>query len=140
VKEAHGWLAFFCTDPGATVVEILEAVADRAAVEQDFHDLKEVEGAGQQQVRNIWANVGAFHLSLWAHSLVELWAWHQPKRALCDRKASPWDDPARRPSHADRRKALQRACIRQEISRGGHQRPLTRKIQKLLRSLVQLVA
>jgi DDE superfamily endonuclease len=139
VREAHGWLAFFCTDPGATVTQILEAAADRAAVEQDFHDLKEVEGVGQQQARDVWANVGAFHLSLWAHSLVELWAWHQPKQALCDRKASPWDDPARRPSQADRRKALQRACIRQEIARGGHRRPLTRKIQRLLRSLMQLV-
>jgi hypothetical protein len=140
VQEAHGWLAFFCTDPQATAVEVLEAVADRAAVEQDFHDLKEVEGVGQQQVRNLWASVGAFHLSLWAHSLVELWAWGQAKGALVDRTASPWDDPERRPSHADRRKALQRACLRQEISRGGHRRRLTRKIQKLLRSLIQLVA
>jgi hypothetical protein len=108
MREEHTWLAFFCTDPTATAVQILEAVADRAAIEQDFHDLKEVEGLGQQQVRNIWANVGAFHLNQWAHALVELWAWHQPKAVLCDRTTSPWDDADRRPSHADRRKALQR--------------------------------
>src|SRR5947209_669975 len=114
--------------------------ADRAAIEQDFHDLKEVEGLGQQQLRNVWANVGAFHLSLWAHTLVELWAWRQPKRALCDRRASPWDDSARRPSHADRRKALQRHCIHQEITQEAQRRPLTRKIQRLFQSLVQLLA
>lgn len=53
VKEEHGWYAFFCTDPNASVQEILEAFADRATIEQDFHDVKEVRGTGQQQVRNI---------------------------------------------------------------------------------------
>jgi hypothetical protein len=140
VREDHGWLAFFCTDVQATAAQVLEAVADRAALEQDFHDLKEVEGLGQQQVRDVWANVGVFHLSLWAHTLVELWAWHRPKAALCDRRASPWDDPARRPSHADRRKALQRQCLRREFSPSSHRRPLPRKIRRLLTSLVGLVA
>jgi hypothetical protein len=120
-------------------VQILEAFADRAAIEQDFHDLKEVEGLGQQQVRDVWANVGVFHLNLWAHALVELWAWHQPAGAICDRTASPWDDPARRPAHADRRKALQRRCLHQAFSDRSPRRPLPRKIQHLLRSLVQLV-
>jgi hypothetical protein len=31
VKEEDGWEAFFCTDPEATVGQILEAFADRAA-------------------------------------------------------------------------------------------------------------
>lgn len=139
VREEHTWLAFFCTDPRAPVEQVLEAVADRAAIEQDFHDLKEVEGLGQQQVRDVWANVGAFHLSLWAHTLVELWAWGKPKAALCDRSASPWDDPGRRPSHADRRKALQRCCIRQEIMREAHRQPLSPKTRRLLEGLVQLL-
>ena len=140
VREEHTWLAFFCTDPTATAVQVLEAVADRAAIEQDFRDLKEVEGLGQQQVRNVWANLGAFHLNLWAHALVELWAWHQPREALCDRAASPWDDPERRPSHADRRKALQRRCIEEAISRAAHRQPLTPKTRRLLQSLVQLLS
>src|SRR5262249_59405158 len=72
VREADGWAAFFCTDARATAAQVLRAVADRAAVEQDFHDIKEVHGAGQQQLRNLWANVAAFHLNLWAHTLVEL--------------------------------------------------------------------
>jgi hypothetical protein len=139
VREARGWLAFFGTDPTASVVQILEAVADRAAIEQDFHDLKEVEGLGQQQVRNVWANLGVFHLNLWAHTLIELWAWRQPKGRICDRSGSPWDDPQRRPSHADRRKALERACVRQEFRRRGHEQPLSRKIGKLINSLIELV-
>ena len=53
IKEDPGWLAFFCTQPDASVMQILEAFADRATIEQDFHDVKEVWETGQQQVRNI---------------------------------------------------------------------------------------
>jgi len=116
VKELDGWEAFFCTDPSASVLEILEAFADRAALEQDFHDVKEVWGTGQQQVRNLWANIGVYHLNLWMHTLVELWAWHKPKDQICDRSDSPWDDPTRRPSHGDRRKALCRNMIEEQLS------------------------
>jgi hypothetical protein len=139
VREEGAWRAFFCTDAEATVAQILEAVADRAAIEQDFHDVKEVEGLGQQQLRHLWANIAAFHLGLWAHTLVEWWAWAQPKRLLCQRQASPWDDPKRRPSHADRRKALHRHCLRQAFSRASRRRRPTRKIQRLLHALLRLV-
>ena len=116
VQEDHGCEFFFCTDPEATPRAIVEAFADRAAIEQDFHDVKEVWGAGQQQVRNIWTNVAAFNLNLWLHTLVEGWAWHKPAEEICDRSDSPWDDPARRPSHADRRKALRRQTLQNEYS------------------------
>src|SRR5204863_6109424 len=111
VKDSGHWVAFFCTQAEATVQEILEAVADRAAIEQNFHDLKEVHGAGQQQLRNYWANIAAYHVTLWWHTLIELWAWDKPHNVLTDRKASPWDDATRRPSHADRRNALRRHCL-----------------------------
>lgn len=52
VLEDHAWYPFFSTDPNATAVEIIEAFADRATIEQDFYDVKEVRGSGQQQVRN----------------------------------------------------------------------------------------
>jgi SRSO17 transposase len=65
VQEADGWLAFFCTKAEATAEEILEAVADRSAIEQTFKDVKEVWGAGQQQVRNVYSNQGCFNLNLW---------------------------------------------------------------------------
>lgn len=140
VQEEQGWLPFFCTDAQASVASILEAVADRAAIEQDFHDLKEVHGAGQQQVRYLWANVAVYHLNLWLHTLIELWAWDKPAKELRDRSASPWDDPERRPSHADRRNALRRACIRETFSASGGLAALSRKTRALVGRLVKLVA
>ena len=138
VKEDDGWFPFFCTDPTVTVVEILEAFADRATIEQDFHDIKEVWGAGQQQVRNIWTNVAVYHLNLWMHTLVELWAWRRRHTDLCDRRDSPWDDADRRPSHADRRKTLQRHIIRNELSTITAVWSLPRKILRLAQRLMAL--
>jgi len=140
VREDHGWVAFFCTDSEATVAQILKAVADRAAIEQDFHDVKEVHGAGQQQVRHIFANLAVFNLNLWLHTLIELWAWDQPAKKLRDRSANPWDDAERRPSHADRRNALRRECIQEAFFHPRVRAALSRKTRTLVRSLVKLVA
>lgn len=141
VKNDDGTsLPLFCTDTNAGAQEIIEAFGDRASIEQDFHDLKEVWGAGQQQVRTLWANIGCYHLNLWSHTLVELWAWKKRKRTICDRRASPWDDADRRPSHADRCKALRQACIQQEYSPTNLRNPLPRKITRLLQRLKKLVA
>ena len=136
VKEDHGWYAFFCTDPNVGVKEILEAFADRATIEQDFHDVKEVWGSGQQQVRNIWTNVAVYNLNLWMHTLVEVWAWDKTGRQLVDRGDSPWDDSDRRPSHADRRKALRRQILRHQLSTITHTWLLPRKIIDLAKSLM----
>lgn len=138
VREEHGWFAWFSTDPDATVREILESVADRASIEQVFHDVKEVHGAGQQQVRNVWANLGAFNLLLWLHTLVELWAWNLPHEQICDRRESPWDDPERRPSHADRCKALRRAALVHVFSQLPTRGSGARKIKSLFKRLVML--
>jgi hypothetical protein len=140
VKEAHGWFPFFSTDPNATAVEIVESFADRATIEQDFHDVKEVWGAGQQQVRNIWTNVAVYHLNLWMHTLVELWAWNRTHAQLCNRRVSPWDDPKRRPSHADRRKALRRHIMQTELSSITATWTLPRKILRLTRRLMASAA
>ena len=138
VKEEHGWFAFFCTDPRASVLEILEAFADRATIEQDFHDVKEVWGAGQQQVRNIWTNVAVYQLNLWMHTLVELWAWNKTHKQLCDRSDSPWDDATRRPSHANRRKALRQHVMQNELSAVTAAWRLPRKIIRLAQNLMTL--
>jgi len=140
VREDDGWAAFFCTDPHATVAQILEAVADRATIEQDFHDLKEVHGAGQQQVRHYWANVAVYHLNLWLHTVIELWAWAKSQTEICDRTDSPWDEAERRPSHADRRNALRQLCVQTEIRSAGRRRPLSRRLRTLCRCLLKLVA
>jgi hypothetical protein len=138
VLEDHDWYPFFSTDPNATAVEIIEAFADRATIEQDFHDVKEVWGAGQQQVRNIWTNLAVYHLNLWIHTLVELRSWNRPHDELCDRRLSPWDDAHRRPSHADRRKALQRQIMEHELSTLAAVGRLPRKILLLAQRLMAL--
>jgi len=138
VLEDHDWFPFFSTDPMATAVEIIEGVADRATIEQDFHDVKEVWGAGQQQVRNIWTNLAVYHLNLWIHTLVELWSWNRPHAELCDRRLSPWDDADRRPSHADRRKALRRQIMERELSTLATAGRLPRKILHLAQRLMAL--
>ena len=102
VQEEHGWFAFFCTDPTASVVEILEAFADRAAIE------------------------------------VELWAWRRRHGTLCDRRDSPWDDAERRPSHADRRKALRQHIMPTELSTITATWSLPRKILRLAQRLMAL--
>jgi hypothetical protein len=140
VQEEHGWRAFFCTDPEASVETILQMVADRNAIEQVFHDVKEVHGAGQQQLRNYHANVAAWNLCLWLFAGVEAWAWSKPREAICNRTASPWDDVERRPSHADRLRALRQEILRQEYSRAsGPTRPPA-KIQHLIEHLIALAS
>jgi len=140
VKEDHGYFALFCTDPSATAVEILETFSDRATIEQDFHDVKEVWGSGQQQVRNIWTNVAVYNMNLWMHTLVELWSWDHSHEELCDRSDSPWDDAERRPSHANRRKALRKQVMDSELLSLKAAWWLPRKIIDLAQRLMTLAA
>jgi hypothetical protein len=137
VDEPKGWVAFFCTDPAATVADILGRVAGRFSLETCFRDLKEVVGAGQQQVRLVRASVGAFHLCLWAFTLTEAWAWSRGAKGLVShRSASPWDDESRRPSHADKRRAWRRELLGDEIRAalraGANERELQSAAERLL--------
>jgi hypothetical protein len=116
VDEPKGWIAFFCTDTSASAAEILGLVADRFSLETTFRDVKEVVGAGQQQVRHVWASVGSFHVCLWTFTMTEAWAWDRDEQGLvAHRSASPWDDKPRRPSHADKRRAWRRELLGNEI-------------------------
>lgn len=139
VKDEHGWIAFFSTNPDATVEEILQAVAARATIEQDFHDVKEVHGAGQQQLRNLHANIGAWHMTLWTYTLIELWAWRRPAKELVDRATRPWDDASRRPSHADKRNALRRTCLREAFSTLSPRSRVPGKIRRLVDRALSLL-
>lgn len=140
VKEEDGWLAFFCLDPGATAEEVLEAMADRAAIEQTNKDLKEVWGAGQQQVRNVHSSEGCFNLNVWLCSLVEAWAWDKEEDQLVDRSPCPWDSGPRRPSQRDKRKALQRQVLRGEINEALAGRPDKEKMRALAERLLEMAA
>jgi DDE superfamily endonuclease len=138
VKEEDDWLPFFSTDPEVTAEEVLEAMADRGAHEQMNKDVKEVWGAGQQQVRNVFSSEGCFNLNLWMCSLVEAWAWDKEEEDLVDRSASPWDSEPRRPSHADKRKALQKEVLRSEIEAALAGRPSEGQIRALVDRLMGL--
>jgi hypothetical protein len=63
----------------------------------------------------VWASVGSFLTCLWTYTMTEARAWCRSEGALVDRTASPWDDPTRRPSHADKRRAWRRAILAEEI-------------------------
>ena len=116
VDEPSGWVAFFCTDTTACVADILESVAARFSLEITFRDLKDVVGAGQQQVRRVRTSVGALCVCLWTFTMTEAWAWNRGVTDLvAHRSASPWDDGTRRPSHADKRRAWRRELLAAEI-------------------------
>ena len=141
VKDDDGsWRAYLCTDPEAGAEAIVQAILDRWAIEQNFHDLKEVEGIGQVQLRRVWSNVGALKLCLWVHTLTEVWGGARPAETLSDRSDRPWDDTERRPSHADRRRAVQRAMLEEEYRDLGVPEPWAEKIRHLLMGVVRLVA
>jgi hypothetical protein len=138
VKEDNGWIPFFSTKPEATAQQVLEAAADRNTLEQMNKDVKEVEGSGQQQVRNVHSNEGCFNLNLWMYSMVEVWAWDKSQEQVVDRSASPWDKEPRRASHADKRKALQREVLRQEIEVVLSEPPNPQRYRELAEKLLAL--
>jgi DDE superfamily endonuclease len=141
VDEPTGWVAFFCTDPAATVADILGGIAGRFSLETAFRDLKEVVGAGQQQVRFVWASVGAFHLCLWTFTMTEAWAWGRAEGELVGhRSASPWDAEPRRPSHADKRRAWRRELLGEEIRAVLRPGVTERVIQAAAERLLNLAA
>jgi hypothetical protein len=136
--EDGGWAPYFCTETSAEVGDILEAVAARWAIEEHFHDVKEVWGAGQQQVRNVWSNIGCWHLNQWLYTLVELCSWDVPKSSLTDRGDRPWDNPDRRPSHADRRRTIAREMLQKEIRAALPGTPNKHKFRRLFDTLLAL--
>jgi hypothetical protein len=140
VKERRGWVAFFATDPAASVIDILVTVAQRFSLETAFRDCKQEVGAGQQQVRKLAAGVGCFHLCLWAYTLTEAWAWGKAADGLVDRADCPWDQSDRRPSHADKRRAWRRALLGEEIRAALPAAASETEIAAAAKRLLKLVA
>ena len=135
-----GWAPYFCTDTSAEVCDILETVAARWAIEEHFHDVKEVWGAGQQQVRNVWSNIGCWHLNQWVYTLVELCCWDVDKSQLSDRTDRRWDNADRRPSHADRRRSISREMLGKQFLAALPHGPNYRKLWTLFQDLITLAA
>ncbi len=114
LEHANGnWAAYISTDPLMSVEMILTTVSDRWSIEEQFHDVKEIWGAGQQQVRNVWSSVGCWNLCGWLYTMVELECWDETSERLVDRQDRPWDNPDRRPSHNDRRREIARKMLRE---------------------------
>ena len=79
-----------------------------------------------------------WRLNQWMYTLVELCSWDVPKPRLTDRSHRPWDNPDRRPSHADRRSTIAREML-------GKQFPATlpgtlnlRKFRALIKDVISL--
>lgn len=138
VQEDSGWLAYFCTEPTVSAACVLEMMAGRSAIEQTFKDVKEVWGAGQQQVRNVYANIGAVAVNLICYSMVEAWAWLRSEEELVSRPE--WDREERRPSHADKRRALQREILREEMRAAVGEGPQWQEFHHFATRLLDLAA
>ena len=95
--------------------------------------VKDEGGAGQQQLRHVDANAGAWPLNLCVHAggVVD---------DLVDRSASPWDCAWRRPSHADRKKALARAMVRADLKAASSGPGPTAKLNALAQRLLAMAA
>ncbi len=138
MKYEYGvWARYFCTDPNASVRSILE-VAARWAIDEHFHDIKEVCGAGEQQAPNVWSNIGCWNLQQWLFTMVELCSWDRPAKELVDRSDRAWDNPHRRPSHADKRRAICREMLGQELNSVLASGPNIKKIKQLAGRLLAL--
>ncbi|MFO0871494.1 MAG: transposase [Pirellulales bacterium] len=136
----RGWAAYYSTDPDLSAREIMETISARWAIEETFHDLKEVRGAGQQQVRNVWSNIACWHLNQWCYALVELATWDTDPSSLIDRSDRPWDNPTRRPSHADRRRTISREMLRETYLAVLPAEPEPRQFQAAIESLIAMCA
>lgn len=107
---------FVSTDLDMTPEEILVYYSKRFSIEEMFKDMKDVGGLGKQQVRNLESNLGCIEVVSIVHTLVEIWAWDQDEAKLKSSR-SPWDNKERRPSHRDKRTALQFEICWSEFSR-----------------------
>jgi hypothetical protein len=132
--------AYFSTNQNMAVEMILETVAGRWAIEEFFHDTKETWGAGKQQVRNVWSNIACWNINAWLYGLVELECWDTPVEQLVDRSDRPWDNPHRRPSHADRRREIAHKMLRNRFMAELPAAQQTPKIIELIDELLCLAA
>ena len=70
--------------------------------------------------------------------LVEICCWDVPKSDLTARRARSWDNPDRRPSHADRRRSIAREMLQKQFHAALPFLPNKHKFQTLFETLVAL--
>jgi hypothetical protein len=133
-------VSLMSTDAMMEVKEILEAYGVRFGIEEMFKDLKDVWGWGKQEVRLLERNEAVTAMNMLSFGLTELATWDRDSEELVDRRLSPWDDPDRRPSHADRRNFLRQAMLENELNAALGEKSIPQKIILLLKRLIGLVA
>ena len=119
---------------------ILKIVSERWSIEEQFHDVKEIWGAGQQQVRRLYSNIGCWHLCGWLYAMVELECWDRAPDEIVDRRDRTWDNPDRRPSNADRRRRIAREMLRNAFLHNLPSGPDQTKIRDRFEQLLTMAA
>jgi hypothetical protein len=89
-------------------------------------------------VRDVYANLGAMAVNLVLYGVVEAWAWRRAEDELVARPV--WDEEARRPSPADKRRALQREILWEAIRAAVWERPHWQELQHFATRLLDLAA
>jgi hypothetical protein len=118
----------------------LGGARQQRCIEEHFHDVKEIWGVGQQQVRSVYSRLGCWHLCGWLYAMVELECWDAFAESLIDRSERPWDNPDRRPSHADRRRRIARKMLRESFSCDLQDHTDERKIRERFEQPLALAA
>ena len=72
------------------------------------------------------------------YTLVELCCWDVPQGELSDRRERSWDNPDRRPSHADRRRSISRKMLQEQFLAVLPDAPDRHKFRSLIDSLISL--
>ena len=103
-----------------------------------FKDLKEVCGLGKQQVHKLNSVKATIDLTLMSYTLVELWSWDKSASELTKNRGA-WDDPSRRPSHKNKRQAMQFELLWQDFSAVYARDLNSKKIQQLKNSMLELL-
>ena len=141
IKEDDGtWVPLVSTNMEQTAEEILESYGVRFGIEEVFKDLKEIWGWGKQELRLLESNEAATVMNMLLYDMVELATWSRSSEELVDRRACPWDDQDRRPSHADRRNFLRHAILLDEFNAALGTQTITTKIKTVLKKLLNLTA
>ena len=70
----------------------------------------------------------------------EIECWDHDAKQLVDRSDRPWDNPERRPSHADRRRQIAKEMLRNEFMKDLDPGPDNAKIRDRFERLLSLAA
>jgi len=79
-------------------------------------------------------------LNQWMVTLVELVSWDIPQAELVDRSGRPWDNPNRRPSHADKRRSIVKQMLKKQFLISLPKRVEFNKIRRSVADLISLSA